>query len=85
MGERSSQEGNATAAWVKIHEGGTISTRGIHGPRMFGLAHPQVLMLLQQLPGAALCDRYKGWHGRAPEHIWVSILPFQSNTLLFEC
>ena len=50
-----------------MYEGANTSARGLHGPRLFGLAHPQVLGLLQQLPHAARCEGYKGWHGRPPD------------------
>lgn len=62
-----SEARNATAAWAGMYEGVQSSARGVHGPRLFGLAHPQVLKLLQQLPGAARCENYKAWHGRAPD------------------
>ena len=67
VGDHTFEARNCTAAWAAVHQGATNNNRGLHGPRLFGLAHPQVLGLLQQLPNASRCEGYKGWHGRAPD------------------
>ena len=54
-----------TQAWAGVFEG-PAKPRGFSGPRLFGPSLDQVAAVLQTLPGAAHCHRYRGWKGRVP-------------------
>ncbi len=57
---------SASAAWAALYSvGGRPSHcsggRVLTGGQAFGIAHPRVTALLQQLPDADRCERYCGW------------------------
>ncbi|GAB4814051.1 hypothetical protein N2152v2_001097 [Parachlorella kessleri] len=58
-------------AWQALYAGdklGRLRAMSMSGAAMFGLASPRVVALIQQLPGAARCERYCGWpEGEQPE------------------
>ncbi|KAK9809202.1 hypothetical protein WJX72_011258 [[Myrmecia] bisecta] len=64
----------ATKAWAALYaseagDNGSASMRslGIAGVRIFGLANPRIMRLLQRLEGANKCERYCSWEGEPPE------------------
>jgi hypothetical protein len=54
---------SATGAWrdildrVKLASG--TAAKGVSGPEQFGFVHPNVLVYIQQLPGASNCRKYE--------------------------
>lgn len=56
---------SSTGCWIDICkrinelQGNKRSTVTVSGPERFGLADPNVIRLMQQLPGAELCTKYQ--------------------------
>lgn len=63
------EAGSPALAWLRLFDSNPaqqLKATQTSGPKIFGLLHPAVARLTQQLPNAERCEHYCNWPGKAP-------------------